>query len=97
MITQTYVQWVHISRDRDGMIIQIYVQWVHISRDTDGMITQTYVIVLCYSLLHIYTEIPSIKKERAKRLNIINIRFVKLDRVLPIEAVCRHSVDTSIS
>ena len=58
MITQTYVQWVHISRDRDGMIIQTYVQWVHISRNRDGMITQTYVIVFFYSLLHIYTEIP---------------------------------------
>ena len=63
------------------------------------MITQTYVIVFFYCLLHIYTEIPSIKKERAERLNIINILFVfvKLDRVLPIEALCRHSVDTSIS
>ena len=68
MITQTYVQWVHISRDRDGMIIQTYVQWVHISRDRDGMITQTYVIgnrcsfIVCYTYTQKYRQLK--KKER---------------------------------
>ena len=61
--------------------------WVHIPRDTDGMLIQTFVNVLFHSMLNIYTEIPPIKKERAERLNIINIHFAfaKLDRVLFVD------------